>query len=86
MIHPHKIAQQIKKSVLWLVLTNYGRFSLGIILCLFGVFSEYSTISFLRIGWPVFDYIMAAGIVIIIAQFTWVVIRSIYLWIYNKAA
>ena len=69
----------------WLVITNLGRFLLGIILCLFGIFSEYSTIDFLIIGWAIFDYLLYAGVILLIAQFAWIVLRAIYLWIYNKS-
>ena len=39
MIHPHKIGKAIQNFIKWLVITNYGRFVLGMILCIFGVFS-----------------------------------------------
>ncbi len=85
MIHPHKIGKAIKNFMKWLIITNYGRFLLGMILCLFGIFSEYSTIDFLIIGWSIFDCLLYAGVIIIMAQFAWVVLRAIYLWLYNKA-
>jgi hypothetical protein len=82
MIHPYKIGKAIKNFVKWLVITNYGRFVLGAILCLFGIFSEYSTIEFLIIGWAIFDYLLYAGVAIIILQTLWWFLRGLFL-LYN---
>ena len=84
MINPHKIIQSLKHFVKWLIVTNYGRFSLGILLCFFGIFSEQSTISFLSTDYIIFTYAVNAGVTVIIGQFIWTVTRAIYLWIYNS--
>jgi len=83
MINLHNIQKSIVKSLLWLVITNYGRFILGIILCLMGVFSSNSTIEFLRTDYLIFDILLAAGCLIIGCQFAWVVIMAIYLYATN---
>ena len=69
------------KQLKWLVLTNYGRFALGIILCLTGIFSEYSTIEFLSTDWGIFVWTTNIGVAIIIGQFLWWIFRVLYLWI-----
>ena len=79
MINPHKIGQAIKNSIKWLILSNYGRFVLGGILCIFGVFSEYSTIEFLIIGWVFFDYLLYIGVAILILETLWVFLRGLLL-------
>jgi hypothetical protein len=85
MIQIHKITKSIRTTMIWLVVTNYGRFALGMIMCLFGVFSEYGTIPVLSTDLAIFTYITNAGVILLIGQFNWVVIRSLYLWIYNKS-
>jgi hypothetical protein len=85
MIHPHKIGKAIKNFSKWLIITNYGRFVLGGLLTVIaGIFSPHSTIDFLSTDYIIFDHIVALGILILIGQFLWVVIRLIFLWIYNK--
>jgi hypothetical protein len=71
MINPHKISIAIKRRLKWLVSAHYGRFVLAILLCLTGVFSQYSTIEFLSTDYAIFDYLVAAGILIIIVEFLW---------------
>jgi len=84
MINPHKIGKAIKNFTKWLFITNYGRFILGGILTLFGIFSEYSTIDFLIIGWPIFDYLLYAGVLLLIGQFLLVIVMGVYFWITHK--
>lgn len=86
MIHPHKIAKTIKTFIKWLIITNYGRFALGgLLVILAGIFSPHSTIDFLSTDYAIFDYIVTLGVLILVGEFLWVVIRSVYLWIYNKS-
>lgn len=69
----------MKKKITWFFVTNYGRYALGILLTLTGIFSEYSTIDFLRTDWRLFEYTCMAGVVIIVIQFLYHVIAAIYL-------
>jgi hypothetical protein len=72
------------KAAKWFILTNYGRFALGIILCLTGIFSEYSTIDFLSTDWELFVWTTNIGIGIITGQFLYWILRATYLLITNK--
>jgi hypothetical protein len=72
------------KTAKWLVLNNYGRFMLGIILCLTCIFSEYSTIDFLSTDWKLFVWTTNIGVLIITGQFLYWLFRAIYLFITNK--
>lgn len=69
----------MKKKLIWLFVTKYGRYALGIILTITGVFSEYSTIDFLRTDWRLFEYTCMAGITLIVIQLLCHVITAIYL-------
>lgn len=84
MINPHEISRKIKKFLMYLVVTNYGRFILGALLAVTGVFSQYGTISFLSTDWILFEITAAAGVLILILQFLWVVVKSTYLYFHNK--
>jgi len=71
MINPHKISMAIKKQLKWLIFNNYGRLVLGLFIALSGViFSIYVTI---------------AGMIIIVFQVLWNIIRTIYLWLQDKS-
>ena len=72
------------KKIKWLFITNYGRFALGILLCLTGIFSEYSTIEFLATESPIFVYTCTFGIGIITGQFLYWIFRVIYLFFTNR--
>ncbi len=61
--------QKIKKTLKWLVVSGFGRYVLGIILAITGVFSQYGTIGFLSTNYAIFEYTALAGITIIILQF-----------------
>jgi len=78
MINPHKITMAIKRRLKWLVLAHYGRFVLAILLCISGVFSQYSTIDFLATDYAIFEYLVAAGVLIIIVEFIWMMIYVVY--------
>ena len=73
----NKLILRKMKKILWFFVTNYGRYALGILLALTGIFSEYSTIDFLRTDWRVFEYTCNTGILIIILQFLYHVIGAI---------
>jgi len=62
----------------WFFVTNYGRYALGIILALTGVFSKYGTIEFLATNYAIFEYTAALGIAILILQFLYHVIMAIF--------
>ena len=68
----------IKRRLKWLAVTHYGRFTLAILLCLSGIFSEYSTIEFLSTDYAIFDYLVAAGVLIILVEFIWIMIYVVY--------
>lgn len=85
MIDLNKIVKNIKKRLIWFVTTNYGRFALGIILAITGVFTQYSTIDFLSTDWLLFEITATLGVLIITGQFLWVVIGSLYLYFNNKS-
>jgi hypothetical protein len=72
------------KTLKWLVLTNYGRFVLGAIFCLTGIFSEYSTIDFLSTDWRLFVWTTNIGVLIIVGQFLYWIFKVIYLAINNR--
>lgn len=78
MINPHKITMAIKRRLKWLVTTHYGRLVLAILLCLSGIFSQYSTIEFLSTDYAIFEYLVAAGILIIVVEFIWMMIYVVY--------
>jgi hypothetical protein len=78
MINPHKISMAIKRRLKWLVTTHYGRFALAIMLCLSGIFSQHSTIDFLSTNYAIFDYLVAAGVLIIIVEFIWMMVYVVY--------
>jgi hypothetical protein len=84
MINPHKILMAIKNTLKWLAITHYGRLVLAVILCVSGVFSEYSTIEFLSTDYQIFLYLVAAGIVIICVEVLWMITAMIYFAITNK--
>lgn len=84
MINPHEISKKIKRFFKWLIITNYGRFVLGALLAVTGVFSQYGTIEFLTTDWLIFEITAAAGVVLIVLQFLWVVVKSIYLYFTNS--
>jgi hypothetical protein len=75
---------KILKALKWLVITNYGRFALGIILAVTGIFSEYSTIDFLATDWALFVWTTHIGILIIVGQFLYWIFKVIYLFITNR--
>lgn len=62
----------------WLVVTHLGRFVLGFILLLTGIFSEAGTIAFLRTDWIVFQYLYIIGAVICAGQFLFLFGAAIY--------
>ena len=78
MINPHKISMAIKRRLKWLVTAHYGRFVLAIMLCLSGIFSQYSTIEFLSTDYAIFEYLVAAGVLIIVVEFIWMMIYLVY--------
>ncbi len=78
MINPHKISMAIKRTLKWLVLTHYGRFILALMLCLTGIFSQYSTIDFLATDYAIFEYLVAAGVLIIVIEFLWMMLYVLY--------
>lgn len=84
MINPHKIAKKIKTFLKWLIVTNYGRFVLGALLAVTGVFSQYGTIEFLTTDWVLFEITASLGVATIVGQFLWVVIRASYLYFTRK--
>lgn len=84
MIHPYKIRKAIAHFLKWLVVTNYGRFVLGALLAVTGVFSQFGTIEFLTTDWLLFEITASAGIAIMILQFLWVVIKGAYLYFTTK--
>ena len=84
MINPHKILMAIKNTLKWLTITHYGRLVLAVILCVSGVFSEYSTIEFLSTDYQIFTYLVAAGIFIICVEVLWMITAMIYFLITNK--
>ena len=67
----------MKNKILWFFITNYGRYVLGIILALTGVFSQYGTIGFLSTDWALFEYTATAGILILLMQFVYHIIYAI---------
>lgn len=67
----------MKNKILWFFVTNYGRYALGIILALTGVFSQYGTIGFLSTDWALFEYTAMAGVGLLIAQFMYHVIYAV---------
>ena len=74
----------MKNKLKWFIVTNYGRFALGIILALTGIFSEYSTIDFLATDWQLFIWTTHIGILIITGQTLWMIFYMIYLWIHRN--
>ena len=78
MINPHKIIMAIKKRLKWLGITHYGRLLLATILCVSGIFSQYSTIAFLSTDYAIFEYLVTAGILIIGIEFVWMMIYVVY--------
>jgi len=69
----------MKNKILWLFATNFGRYALGILLLLTGIFSENGVLGFLTPEWMMFDYLMSAGVVIIVLQFIYHIVSAIYL-------
>ena len=69
----------MKNKIKWLFVSNYGRYLLGIFLALTGVFSEYSTIGFLSTDWAIFHYTTTIGVLIIVMQSFYHVVRAIVL-------
>ena len=69
----------MKNKIIWLFATNYGRYLLGILLSITGVFSQYSTIGFLSTDYVIFEYTSALGILIIVLQFIYHAVMAIIL-------
>lgn len=70
---------KLKNNIKWFFITNYGRYSLGIILAITGVFSQYGTIPLLSTQSPIFEYTAAAGVIIIVCQFIYHVWAALFL-------
>ena len=81
MINLHKLIKKIKKTLRWLIINNYGRFVLGAVLAIMGVFSQYGTIDFLTTDWIIFEILSTLGVLLLIGQFLWVIIRTLYLYL-----
>ena len=64
----------------WLIVTHLGRLALGIILLLTGMFSEGSTMEFLKTGWVIFEYIYPVGALILIGQTLYLIFGGLYHW------
>jgi len=70
----------MKNKLLWFVVTNYGRYALAIILMIVGgIFSSNSTIDFLSTDYIIFDYILNAGVLLLICQFIYHIIMAVKL-------
>lgn len=78
------ILTKMKKKILWLFATNYGRYLLSILFLLSGVFSQYGTIELLTTNYVIFDYTPIIGVVLMVAQFIYHVSSAIYLNIKNS--
>lgn len=84
MINPHKIFKLVKQKLKWLIVTHWGRIVLGsILMILGGIFSQHSTIEFLSTDLQIFDYIVAAGILIYVFEFLWMM-GALGQHLYNK--
>ena len=68
-------------KIKWLFIRNLGRYALGAMLLLTGVFSQAGTIGFLRTDWVLFEYTFLAGIVIMTGQFIFHVSAGLYYWV-----
>ncbi len=56
----------------WLFITNFGRYTLGIMLTIIGgIFSPYGSIHCINTEYNIFNYILASGLLIIITQFVY---------------
>lgn len=75
---------KLKNTIKWFFVTNYGRYALGILLAITGVFSQYGTISIISTESPIFEYSAALGILIIVLQSIYVGFMAIYLNLRNK--
>lgn len=69
---------KLKNNIKWFFVTNYGRYALGIILALTGVFSQYGTIPLLSTQSPIFEYTAAAGVIIIVCQSIYHVLAALF--------
>lgn len=84
MINLHQLKAAFVSKLTWLIITNYGRFVLGIFFALTGAFSEdYGSLPLYGTG-SFFAITCNIGVIILLAQFAWVVMRSVYLYLYNK--
>lgn len=70
--------QKIKKALKWLVVSGLGRYLLGAILAITGVFSQYGTIGFLSTNYAIFEYTALAGVIIIVLQFIFHIGYALY--------
>lgn len=75
---------KLKNTIKWFFVTNYGRYALGILLALTGVFSQYGTISIISTESPIFEYSATLGIAILVLQFIYHVVSAIYLNLKSK--
>jgi hypothetical protein len=67
-----------KNFLRFLFLHWLGRYILGAIFLLLGVFSEYSTIEFLSTDWAIFEYSVLLGVAIWVLNFVYVGVMAIY--------
>lgn len=65
------------KGLKWLFIAHSGRYVLGIILLLTGVFSEYSTIGIIATDWVIFEITSTVGGIILVVQFLYHCVRAI---------
>lgn len=70
---------KFKNFLKFLFMHWLGRYILGAIFLLLGVFSQYSTIDFLSTDWVIFEYSVMLGGAIWVLNFIYVVLRAIYL-------
>lgn len=72
------------KRILWFFVTFWGRYCLGAILTLTGIFSEYSTIDFLATDWTFFKYTSSAGVLLIVINLFVHIIGAVVLNVKKK--
>lgn len=70
---------KFKQTIKWFFVTNYGRYALGILLAITGVFSQYGTIDIISTESPIFEYTSATGILLLSCQFVYHVIMAVFL-------
>jgi len=80
----NKLILRKMKKIKWFFVTNYGRYALGLLLLLTGIFSEYSTIDFLSTDYGIFVITTNIGVVILVGQFLFHVIGAIVVNIINR--